>query len=211
LIFAAGVGMILAVVTGVAMIVVALRNDFAGRPVAGATRSQPRGRCRVDLNMSTKSPDPKNHGERGERDELWVLLGRARSAEVSADFARRTTMAVREFGAGDTPDPAIARAGGRVIAFPMLLRRAVISTLTAAAACMALLLLWQQSGGPENGDSGGLAATTVAEAGAEANVGIPLDVEPWEWELDELDWIDQVVAVNDPSVLSDAALAYLLY
>ncbi len=149
-----------------------------------------------------------NHDERDERDELWALLGRARSPEVAADFARRTAGAVHGLRPGD--DPAAGSGGGerRVLAFPALVRRAAISTAAAAAACVVLLLMWQQ---PDGAESDHVAAVSDRAPAMEPGTGIPLDVEPWEWELDELAWLDHVVAVNDPSTLSDEALAYLLY
>lgn len=152
-----------------------------------------------------------NHDERAERDGLWTLLGRARSPEVSADFARRTALAVREGHAADRSEELADAGGRRMLTFPMLLRRAAVSTAAAAAACVALLLMWQQLDGPETGDPGHLAGGPERVEAVEASMGVPLDMEPWEWEMAELDWIDQVVAANDPSALSDAALAYLLY
>ena len=163
--------------------------------------------------MPNTTPEPQKEPlpvDDARADALWDLLGRARrEVSVSQDFARRTAAMARSIAQdgkqADAPSPI---SGAKVIAFPAWLRRAWVPT-AAAAACVALLLVLQATD-PDQPDAG-MAQQQPQPIPHVLDSGIPLDVEPWEWEMDELVWLDQVVAANDPSALSDDELDFLLF
>ncbi|MBX7209591.1 MAG: hypothetical protein K1X78_14845 [Verrucomicrobiaceae bacterium] len=137
-------------------------------------------------------------------DPLWKLLGKARPVEPRPNFTRNVVRAARQ-----TPQ---ARGWWAVLACwfqdsPVALPRFVVGT-AAGFAIAALIATQFRSGAPSSG--------TMLSSQQSAPVAAPVSVaEPpllaIESQLETIDEIGALLALEDTSSLTDSEISFLLY
>ena len=139
-------------------------------------------------------------------DPLWKLLGKGRKVEVRPNFTQnvvrlaRNTEQERGWWAGFKAwwqDAVALYPAGR---------------LAAVAAAVALMagLAWMAATQPGPADPVVAEAPAVAEKEVVPAVEVPL-VPEVETQLESLDYLDELLALEDTSGLSDREIAFLLY
>lgn len=143
-------------------------------------------------------------------DPVWELLGKARKIETSHAFVQNTVRQVRQLGAdGATLDSTWSR-------FFNLLRRPVFALPLTAMAVVSVALIINTSSPQSTVDdavaANGRAArsatgTSLVEASQTARVA---DFSFTD-QVEEIDYLGDLVVVTDPSALNEQMLADLFY
>ncbi len=140
--------------------------------------------------------DPKNAA-------AWELLLKARRIEAGPFFARNVLRTIRRLTEADRREHASAG----WLAFFSLPRLATGAVVGAAAAVVIGLIVLNPVGSP---DSSPIARETAAPASLEhENPGF--DMGDYQDEIEMIDYFDDLLAVQDVSVLDDEALSELLF
>ncbi|MFV1993932.1 MAG: hypothetical protein ACC661_00735 [Verrucomicrobiales bacterium] len=182
-------------------------------------------------------PDTEGSGNPGnpENDKLWKLLLAARKPEAGPFFTRNV---VREVRLLESAENAGLDRGGTWLSFFSL--RRVALTATAAAAAIVVMVMAGRSGHPtehptelaEVAETPEIAPSPTSPASpappetsnlAEASLPPPaapaaneredasFDMGDYQDELELIDYLDQLLAVQDVGALDDEALAELLF
>ena len=145
------------------------------------------------------------------QDRLWELLGKARNTEAAPDFVQNVVREVR-LSADQASGSAVSRwFAGLVEKFQ---RPAFALTATATAAVVITLAVAVSQ--PGNDDDESLAGSRTGIAAdpiptPSPSVEAPAPRYTVADQIDDIDYLGDLVAVTDPAVLNDQMLADLLY
>ena len=139
-------------------------------------------------------------------DPLWKLLGKSRDVEVRSNFAQNAARAAR-----NTPQErswwSRLRSWWEDSTAPMPMRGLIATAaIVTLAGWVSVSLLRDEVAAPQVA----LTAVPAATSTAPHVVEIPL-VPEVETQLESLDYLDALLALEDTSSLTDKEIAYLLY
>lgn len=154
-----------------------------------------------------KAPEPNDDLRDESRDPAWALLKRSRPSQPGPAFVQNTVRCVRQLQGEE-------KGGNRgFAAWWQALMRPVFQVPLATAALVAIVAI-VASRSPDSGDSPGVASTGNSPASAAVeSPAVEAEMVDYTFadQLQQIDYLDGLVAVNDPASLDEQMLADLLY
>jgi hypothetical protein len=143
------------------------------------------------------------------QDPLWKLLGKSQQPKVRSQFLANVVREARNT-AQDRSVWSRLKGWWADLADPLPLGRILATTAAVAVVGLISLTVFDPTGRTEPA-LGSAAQVSVAETPADQRVGeLPL-VPEVETQLESLDYLDALLALEDTSGFTDSEIAYLLY
>jgi hypothetical protein len=162
--------------------------------------------ARAEFAIVLQLPGPKQVKESiemefNDKDPVWQLLKKSEPRKASGAFAQNVSRAVRQLG-----DESQSEKSSWLAIF---FSKPVLAT--GAAFAIAIGMFFAFSGDPATDQSPGGAAIAEVSPNPPSEISLPTVAEQIAEEFEVVTYVDEFLAVGDPSELNDEALAELLF